>query len=67
LRTGYSEGHLPPGMSGTGPLAGPPELSILSLGDGVEGLGEDVAGVVAAGDAVVVVGAGEAVAVVVEG
>jgi hypothetical protein len=48
-------------MSGTGPLAGPPELSILSLGDGVEGLGEAVA----VGDAVVVVGAGEAVDVVV--
>jgi hypothetical protein len=40
-------------------------LSILSLGDEVEGLGEAVAGVVAVGDAVVVVGAGEAVAVVV--
>ena len=43
-------------MSGTGPWAGPPDLSILSLDDGVEGSGE--------GEAVVVVGAGEAVVVV---
>jgi hypothetical protein len=56
--TGYSEGHSPPGMSGTGPSAGPPDSSILSLGEGLEGLGEAVAGVVD-----VVVGAGEAVAV----
>ena len=47
-------------MSGTGPSAGPPDSSILSLGEGEEGLGEAVAGVVD----VVVVGAGEAVDVV---
>ena len=46
-------------MSGTGPSAGPPDSSILSLGEGEEGLGEAVAGVVD----VVVVGAGEAVEV----
>jgi hypothetical protein len=53
-------------MSGTGPSGGPPELSILSLGEGVEGLGEAVV-VVGAGEAVVVVGAGEAVTVEVVG
>jgi hypothetical protein len=56
-------------MSGTGPSAGPPDLSTLRRGEEVEGLGEAVAGVVAvvvgAGEAVVVVGAGEAVEVVV--
>lgn len=62
FRTGYSEGHSPPGMRGTGPSAGPPDSSILSLGEGVEGLGDAVAGVVD-----VVVGAGEAVAVEVVG
>jgi hypothetical protein len=51
-------------MSGTGPWAGPPDLSILPLGDGVEGLGEAVVVVVGEGEAVVVVGAGEAVVVV---
>jgi hypothetical protein len=45
-------------MSGTGPSADPPDSSILSLGEGEEGLGEAVAGVVD-----VVVGVGEAVAV----
>jgi hypothetical protein len=50
-------------MSGTGPSGGPPELSILSFGEGVEGLGEAVDVVVGEGEAVVVVGAGEAVAV----
>ena len=55
---------MPPGMSGTGPWAGPPDLSILSRGDGVEGLGEAVPVVVGEGEAVVVVGAGEAVVVV---
>ncbi len=44
-------------------------MSTLRRGEGVEGLGEAVAGVVAvvvgAGEAVVVVGAGEAVVVVV--
>ena len=53
-------------MSGTGPRRGPPESSILSLGEGVEGLGEAVV-VVGAGEAVVVVGAGEAVTVEVVG
>ncbi len=52
-------------MSGTGPWAGPPELSILSLDEGAEGLGEAVAVVVGEGEAVVVVG--EAVAVEVAG
>ena len=51
-------------MSGTGPRAGPPDLSILSLGDGVEGLGEAVV-VVGEGEAVVVVGEAVAVEVVV--
>ena len=53
---------MPPGMSGTGPRAGPPELSILSFGEGVEGLGEAVV-VVGEGEAVPVIGEGEAVAV----
>ena len=50
-------------MSGTGPSAGPPDLSILSLGEGVEGLGEAVV-VVGEGEAVVVVGEAVAVEVV---
>jgi hypothetical protein len=51
-------------MNGTGPSVGPPDLSILSRGDGVEGSGEAVVVVVGEGEAVVVVGAGEAVVVV---
>ena len=65
MGTGYSEGHPPPGMGGTGPSAGPPALKRSSspevgaaLGELAEG--EDVVVVVGVGEAVVVViGAGE--------
>lgn len=67
MGTGYSEGHPPPGMGGTGPSAGPPALKRSSspgvgvgLGELAAGEGEEVVVVVGAGDdVVVVVGAGE--------
>ena len=73
---GYSEGHPPPGMSGTGPWTGPPELKRLlpcevaaglaELGAGEAEEAEEVAVVVGAAVAVVgaVVGAGEVAVVV---
>ena len=66
MGTGYSVGHPPPGMGGTGPSAGPPALKRSSppgvgagLGELAAGEGEDVVVVVGAGGDVVVVGAGE--------
>jgi hypothetical protein len=38
--TGYSKGHPPPGMSGTGPLLGPPALKRLPPFESGAGLGE---------------------------
>ncbi len=64
MGTGYSEGHPPPGMGGTGPSAGPPALkrsSRLGVGAGLGELavGGDVVVVVVVGGDVVVVGVGE--------
>jgi hypothetical protein len=42
---GYSFGHPPPGISGTGPTVGPPESNRLGLGCGLgERVGSGVAG-----------------------
>jgi hypothetical protein len=57
MGTGYSEGHPPPGMGGTGPSAGPPALKRSSSPEVGLGLGELAAG--EGEDVVVVVGAGE--------